>query len=225
MISGPTSGSSISRRSNSRTASTSWRWVSRLSGRSQPGALMKSEIDEHERAALDRALAGLEQRRQVGERRMSRRRGCAEQVVDQAQDLDPAAAGRDRALDLAAVEHRADPVAVARQQPRERRHEVDQHAPLEPLRVRRPEVDRRAQVEQEPGRDLAILDVLADVRRVHPRGDVPVDVADVVAVLVLAQVGEVHAVAAEQAPVVALEQAVEPADDLPVEALEDALRR
>ncbi len=90
---------------------------------------------------------------------------------------------------------------------------------------RRPEVDRRAQVEQEPGRDLAVLDVLADVRRVHPRGDVPVDVADVVADLVLAQVGEVDAVAAEQAAVVALKQAVEPADDLPVEALEDAFRR
>ena len=88
-----------------------------------------------------------------------------------------------------------------------------------------PEVDRRAQVEQEPRGDLAILEVLADVRRVHPGGDVPVDVPDVVAVLVLAQVREVHAVAVEQAPVVALEQPVEPADDLPVEALEDALRR
>ena len=40
----PTSGSSTSRRSNSRTARTSCRWVSRFSGRSQPGALMKSEI-------------------------------------------------------------------------------------------------------------------------------------------------------------------------------------
>ena len=65
----------------------------------------------------------------------------------------------------------------------------------------------------------------ADVGRVHPGGDVPVDVADVVAGLVLAQVGEVHAVAVEQAAVVALEQAVQAADDLPVEALEDAFRR
>ena len=38
-------------------------------------------------------------------------------------------------------------------------------------------------------------------------------------------VGEVEPVAVEQAPVVALEQAVQAADDLPVEALEDALRR
>ncbi len=148
-----------------------------------------------------------------------------EQVVDEPQDLDPPAPRRDRALDPAAVEDRPDAIAVAGQQPRERGHEVDQHAPLQALRLRRAEVDRGAQVEQEPGRDLAILDVLADVGRVHPRGDVPVDVPDVVAVLVLAQVREVHAVAVEQAPVVALEQAIEPADDLPVEALEDALRR
>ena len=48
---------------------------------------------------------------------------------------------------------------------------------------------------------------------------------DVVARLVLAQRGEVEPGATEQAPVVALEQAVQAPDDLPVEALEDALRR
>ena len=114
---------------------------------------------------------------------------------------------------------------MARQQAGERRHEVDQDAPLEPLGLARPEVDRRAEVEQEPGGDLTVLVVLADVRRVHPRRDAPVDVPDVVAVLVLAQVREVDAVAAEQRAVVTLKQAVEPADDLPVEALEEAFRR
>ena len=154
------------------------------------------EIRDHEdeRAALDRALAGHEQWRQVGERRLRQAR-LPEQIVDEAENLDPPAASRDRALDTAAVEDRADAVAVACQQPRERRHEIDEDAPLHALRLRGPEVDRRAQVEQEPRGDLAILDVLADVRRVHPGGDVPVDVADVVTVLVLAQIGEVHAVA------------------------------
>ena len=61
-----------------------------------------------------------------------------------------------------------------------------------------PEVDRRAEVEQEPGRDLAVLVVLADVRHGRARGDVPVDRADVVAGLVLAQPGEVHAGTPEQ---------------------------
>ena len=87
------------------------------------------------------------------------------------------------------------------------------------------EVDARRQVDEEPRRELAVLGELAHVRRLQPRGDVPVDVAHVVAGLVLAQDGEVQAVAVEQAPVVALEQAIQPADDLPVEALEDALRR
>jgi hypothetical protein len=67
--------------------------------------------------------------------------------------------------------------------------------------------------------------VVADPGLVQTRGDVPVDVSDVVSGLVRAQACQVDAVAQEQAPVVALEQAVQPADDLPVEALEDALRR
>jgi hypothetical protein len=67
--------------------------------------------------------------------------------------------------------------------------------------------------------------VLADVRNVHPCGDVPVDISDVVTGLVLAERGKIDAVAVKQAPVVALQRAVQPADDLPVEALEDALRR
>ena len=224
MISGPTSGSSTSRRSNRRTATTSWRWLSRFSGRSQPGALMKSEMTK----TSERPLIAAGPPSSSGVRSVKGacgRRGLRQQVVDEPQDLDAAAAGGDRPLDPAPVEHRADAVAVARQQPRERRHEVDQHAPLQALGIRGAEVDRRAQVEQEPRRDLAVLEVLADVRRVHPRRDVPVDVAHVVAVLVFAQVGEVDAVAAEQAPVIALQEAVEPADDLPVEALEDALRR
>ena len=122
------------------------------------------------------------------------------------------ATGRNGALDPAAVEDRPHAIAMAGQQARQGRHEVDQDAPLEPIDLGGPEVDGRAQVEQEPCRDLAILDVLADVWRVHPGGDVPVDVADVVADLVLAKVGEVHPVAMEQAPIVALEEAIESAE-------------
>ena len=198
--------------------------VSPWSARSQPGALMKSEItNTSERPLIQRRPASSSGPRSVnGADALPRMRL---QVVDEPQHLDPPAPRRDRPLDLRPVEDRADLVPVPRQHPGQRRDDVHQHAPLQPLRLHRPEVDRRAQVQQEPRRDLAILEELADVRRVHPRRDVPVDVADVVAVLVLAQVGEIDAVPAEQAPVVALEQAVQPADDRPVEALEDALRR
>ena len=90
--------------------------------------------------------------------------------------------------------------------------------------VSRAEIDRRAQVEQEPGGDLAVLVVVAHVGRLQARGDVPVDVAHVVVVLVFAQVGEVEAEAAEQRAVVALQQAVEPADHRPLEPPQELLR-
>ncbi len=161
---------------------------------------------------------------EVGERRAGHP-GLVEQGLDELEDLQPAAGRRDRPLDPAAVHDRADPVAPTGEQAGQGGHEVDQHGPLLAVVLDRPEVDRGAQVEQEPGRDLAVLGVLADVGQVDPGRDVPVDVADVVTRLVLAQVGQVDAVAVEQAAVVALEQPVEPADDLPVEPLEDAFRR
>ena len=89
----------------------------------------------------------------------------------------------------------------------------------------RAKVHRRAEVEQKPGGDLAIFDVLADIGRIHARRDVPVDVANIIFRLVFAQIGKIHPVAVEQAAVVALQQAIQPADDLPVEALQDAFRR
>ena len=117
------------------------------------------------------------------------------------------------------VQDRAHPVAVAGEQPGQDGHEVDQQVPLQGLDGA--EVHRWAQVQQEPRRHLAVLDVLADVGRLHARGDVPVDVADVVAELVLAQVGQLQTEAAEQRPVVALEQSVQPANHRPVQALQD----
>ena len=224
MISGPTSGRSVSRGSVRRTATTSCRRLSRFSGRSQPGALMKSEMTKTSERRLmawcpvsssgarsvSGALVSRGWRIRASMRRSTWRR--------------PPRAGMVRST-LAAVEDGTHAIAPARQQAGQRGHEVDQHAALLALRLHAAEVHRRAEVQQEPGRDLAVLEVLAHVRRVHARRDVPVDVAHVVAGLVLAQVREVHAVAVEQRAVVALEQAVQPADDRPVEALEQLLRR
>jgi len=185
--------------------------------------------DEDQRTAPDRRQPGFEQVAQIGEGRPRQFR-LVEQLVDQPQHMQPSAARREDAIDpagvedptdAAGVEDPTDAVAVAGQQPRRGRDEVDQLVAL--LGLQRAEVDRWAEIEQEPGRDLAILGVLSDVRRIHPRRDVPVDVADVVLGLVFAQIGEVDAIAVEQAAVIALEQAVELAHDLPVEALQDAL--
>ena len=63
------------------------------------------------------------------------------------------------------------------------------------------------------------------MRLLQARGDVPVDVAHIVMMLVFAQVGQIDPATAQQRAVVALKQAIQAADDLPVEALQDSLRR
>jgi hypothetical protein len=131
--------------------------------------------------------------------------------------------GGQRQVDLVAVEERADAIAVARQDAREHRDELAGDRFL--LEILRAEIDRRGEVEQEPRGDFALFQVLAHVRRGEARGDVPVDVPDVVAVHVLAQVGEVEAVAAEERSIVAVQHAVEPADHRPLEAFQDGFRR
>ena len=55
-------------------------------------------------------------------------------------------------------------------------------------------------------REFAFLDELLDERMVHPRGDVPVNRAHVVAGLVFAHLVEVHALALEDGMVLARER-------------------
>ena len=86
----------------------------------------------------------------------------------------------------------------------------------------KPKVEGAAGVDQQHHGQLALLDVALDEGLAHPRGHVPVDVADVVLGLRFAQVREIHAVAVEQAAVVALQLAVEAAHNLPVKALSRA---
>jgi hypothetical protein len=79
---------------------------------------------------------------------------------------------------------------------RESADKINQHIAL--LIIQRAKIHRRTQIQQEPRDDLAVFHILADVRRVHARADVPVNVADVVLRLILAQVGKIHAEAAER---------------------------
>jgi hypothetical protein len=105
---------------------------------------------------------------------------------------------------------------------REHRDEVRRHGAF--THLARAEIHRGRKVEQEPGGNLAVLVVLAHVGRLQPRGDVPVDVAHVVAVLVLAQIGEVQAEAAKQRAIVAVQDAVKTANHRPFEPLKDTFR-
>ena len=63
-----------------------------------------------------------------------------------------------------------------------------------------------AHVHDEHEREFALLDEFLDERMVHPRGDVPVNGAHVVAGLVFAHLVEVHALAFEDGMVLARER-------------------
>ncbi len=139
------------------------------------------------------------------------------------EDVPPPRARRDHRVDAAAVEERADAIAVSAEGAREHRHELGGDRSF--LDLRGAEVDRRAQVEQEPRGELALLVVDPDVGRLHACGDIPVDVADVIVQLVFAQIREIDAETAEERSIVAVEQAVEAAQDRPLEAAKDRLRR
>ena len=179
--------------------------------------------DEHDRAPLHHRLSAGEQFGEIGHlaglaalRDDGRSRADGADPVEQVQHMTPAVAGRNDFVPSFGVQHRADAVAVACEQPCQHRDQLGRQHAL--AHAARPEVDRGRKIEQKPGRNLAILLELAHVRRLQPRGDIPVDVAHVVVQLILAQIGEIEAEAAEQRPVVALQQAVETAQHGPLEA-------
>ncbi len=178
--------------------------------------------DEHDRAPAHHVESGPQQFGEVRRRRQRQPRPVQHPVHD-VQHVPPTAARRDDGIHVGAVEHRADAIAMPRQHPRQHRHEVGGDRLL--LDIRRTEVDRRTQVEQEPGGDLALLVEFAHIGGLQPRRDVPVDVPDVIVILIFAQIGEIEPEAAEECPVVAVQQAVEAAQHRPLEPLEDGFSR
>jgi hypothetical protein len=144
------------------------------------------------------------------------------QGVQQMQHVVAAAARGDHGVHARSIEHGADAVAVAGQHARQHGDKFGRDIALALLAGA--EVHGRAQVQQEPGAHLAVFGEDAHMGLLQPGGDVPVDVAHVVMVLVFAQVGQVHAGAAQQRAVVALQQAVEPAQHRPLEAAQQLLR-
>ena len=129
--------------------------------------------------------------------------------------------GRDGPHVPAVVHDRTHPVAAPDNQLGERPGELAQHPFLGPFDGA--EGHRPGPVKQEPRGELAIFHEVPDEKLVHPSGDVPVDVADVVAPLVAAQVEEVGAVAPQQRSVIALEPPVETPDNMPLETPQDPL--
>ena len=154
-----------SRGSTSRTASSSWRWSRRWRWRSQPGVADEVGHDHDERAAPDRPDARLEQLGEVRRRRV--RRSIGWRSSSSTRRRTAAARTRPGSSARPSPPYTIAPIRLPRRVSTRASvvDEVDEHRPLEPAVGDRPEVHRRAEVEQEPGRDLAVLVVLADVRR------------------------------------------------------------
>ena len=103
----------------------------------------------------------------------------------------------------------AEAIAAARREATDDERGPFGHVGLAP--VGRPEVHRRGVVEQEPGGQLPVRHVLADLRDERPGGGVPVDLADVVAGLVRAEPVELEAGAVTDAEVIAAHPAADAA--------------
>jgi hypothetical protein len=121
---------------------------------------MKSETTNTLLRRLTRTLSRLQQIAQVGSAWRRLVRPCRH-PLQQVQHLQPAASSRQHGVDRAAVEDRADAVAMAGQQPGQHANEFTGDLALG--REVRPEVDARAEVDDEPGAELAVFGELADI--------------------------------------------------------------
>ena len=105
-------GSSVSSGSSTRIMTTSWRWASRVSSRSQPGSPMKSEITKTRLRRRIVVAASRQHPRDVRGRTWPPRRRCPQHHVGDPEHVATAAAWRyDRARRVV-VQDRADPVAA-----------------------------------------------------------------------------------------------------------------
>jgi hypothetical protein len=134
-----------------------------------------------------------------------------QQVAHDAQGVVAAAPRGHVALDPVGEEHRPHPVVVGHRGEGEHGRELRRVVPLQ--QVLRAELLRAGHVHHEQEGQVPLLDELLHVGRAHPRGDVPVDRAHLVARGVLPDLGELHAAALEDG-------VVGPADP----GLEDHLR-
>ena len=124
--------------------------------------------------------------------------------ADDAQDVAAAFARRNKFFHLIAEKNQPDFVIVANGGEREHRGNFRREFAFG--LVARAEQARAAHVHDEHEREFAFLDELLDERMIHPRGDVPVNRAHVVAGLVFAHLVEVHALALEDGMVLARER-------------------
>src|SRR5258708_21968761 len=146
-----------------------------------------------------------------------------EQIIHQAQNLDPPSFGWDGFHNPAIIKYGTDPVSMTREEPGKSGNQIDQHGPLEGTGAA--EIEGGGKVQEKPGSDFPIFHVLPDKWGIHPGRYIPIDIADIIFRLILAQIRKVHAESIEQGAIITLQNSIQPADHLPVKPLENSLRR
>ena len=199
-----------------------------------------AEVGHEDDLAAGRRAAGDEPERRLGRARLvgerldvaragpravaGRLRRAVELRVEQRrEERGPAGARRDGAIHGAAERDDAEAVAALGGEVGHRDRHALGHVGLAP--VGGAELHRRRAVEHEPRRERPLRDVDADVRDLHPGGDVPVDPPDVVARLVRPDLGELRAAAEVAGPVVPGDEAADLARDRQLERAEQRLGR
>ena len=178
--------------------------------------------DDDERASAQalphRAESGREVRPAVGGLE-------GHELAHEAARVGPPARGRHEHLHPVGEADEADPVVAPERSQREHAGDLDRLLALG--RFPGAQRARGAQIDDEDDGELALLPVSLDERAAGPRRRVPVDGADVVAGLVLADLVEIHAAAPEAGAHAAVERVVAEtarADLDAVRLLRDALR-
>ena len=170
--------------------------------------------DENEGSSLHDPKSGLQEIAQVRRGRAGAF-GPGKHPVENVEHVAPAAPRRNHRIDAVAIEQRPDAIAVTGQEPRQYGDEFGRHGPLLHLGA---EIHGRAQVQQEPRRNFSIFIVHSNIGRQETRGDVPIDVTDIVVILVFAQIGEIQPETAKQGLVIAMKQPVQATNHGPLQS-------
>ena len=187
----PASGSAPSRGSPTSTATTVWR-APRRAQRARPAGVAEVRDDDDHAARPRQALHARQRVRDPGAGGR-RRRATTPDCTSRAHRRQRAAAAarRQQPDPLGAGDDDADAPAAADREPRDDLGDALGHVALEP--VGGAERHRGGDVEHEPGRDRALGDLEADVRRAGARAGRRVEPADVVARLVGPQLRDLGA--------------------------------
>ena len=152
----------------------------------EPGSL-EVRHEEHDRATLDHAGQIFERAANIRPTSLGL---MVEELPEHPKHMGPAFSGGDELFDAIAENDQADLVVVL--DGRERQQGADLHRHLALHALARPKISRRAHVHDQHDRELALFFEHLDEGAPRASRHVPVDAADIVAVLVLPHLGEIH---------------------------------